>query len=517
MKLRRLAIILLSLAGCLMASAQRYCNPLPMVMGPGGSATGDVSIIEDGGKYYMACTGGGIWVSDDLFNWEHHQVEVEGGIPVAPDIAKFNGKYYMTGNTEHVRVADNILGPYKDLGVFHNTGTVADGWNRGFDCKIFVDDDNQPYLFWPGYGISGIFGVRLDPNDMTRFAEKPTHLMSFNPMHIWEHYGDANEYSTVAWIEGPWVIKRNGIYYLEYSASGTQWKSYAQGYYTAPTPLGPYTYAPNNPLTRHTEGLVTGTGHGSIIKGPDGEWWQFYTIVLSTPTGGRRIGMDRITFDEAGFMTCKITDTPQPAPGAKVDKDRPASIPVTINKMADMAALKKFSSEQEGFYASYGIDNYSGTIWRPKPDDPAPSMTLDLSPATRFDVVEHFTIDGLRVMFNTPRRARGAAGAASLPVFKYKLEASQDGENFFTVLDKTGNTVPKDTVFDEFTPVNCRFIRFTVTDWPKEGGPLGIIDFTVFGYPDGWDAPEVASPAFANSNLPTDYEYQAATGGNAAW
>ncbi|MBQ4169148.1 MAG: hypothetical protein II599_04875, partial [Bacteroidales bacterium] len=97
------------------------------------------------------------------------------------------------------------------------------------------------------------------------------------------------------------------------------------------------------------------------------------------------------------------------------------------------------------------------------------------------------------------------------------LEASQDGENFFTVLDKTGNTVPKDTIFDEFTPVNCRFIRFTVTDWPKEGGPLGIIDFTVFGYPDGWDAPEVASPAFANSNLPTDYEYQAATGGNAAW
>ena len=508
---------MITLAGCLMASAQRYCNPLPMVIGQGGNAGGDCSVFVEGDTWYMACSGGGIWTSKDLLNWEFNPVEVEGGIPVAPDIAKFNGKFYMTGNTEHVRVADNPLGPYKDLGTFKNTGPVENGWNRGFDCKIFVDDDNQPYLFWPGYGISGIFGVRLDPNDMTRFAEKPTHLMSFNPMHKWEHYGEANEYSNVAWIEGPWVIKRNGVYYLEYSASGTQWKTYAQGYYTAPTPLGPYTYAPNNPLTRHTEGLVTGTGHGSIVKGPDGEWWQFYTIVLSTPTGGRRIGMDRIVFDEDGFMTCQITDTPQPAPGKTRLKGVPASIPVTINKMADVGAMKKFSSETEGFYASYAIDNYSGTIWRPKADDAAPQMTLDLSPATRFDVVEHFTIDALRIMFNTSRGRRPAPGEApSLPVYKYKLEASQDGENFFTVLDKTGNTVPRENIFDEFQPVNCRFVRLTITDWPK-GGPLGIIDFTVFGYPDGWDTPEVASPAFANSNLPNDHEYQAAIGGNAAW
>ena len=516
MKLKRLAIIALSLAGCLMASAQRYCNPLPMVVGNGGNAGGDCSVFQEGGKWYMACTGGGIWVSEDFLDWEFHQVEVEGGIPVAPDIAKFNGKFYMTGNTEEVRVADNPLGPYKVLGTFHNTGPVADGWNRGFDCKIYVDDDNQPYLFWPGYGISGIFGVRLDPNDLTRFAEKPTHLISFNPMHTWEHYGDANEYSNVGWIEGPWVIKRNGIYYLEYSASGTQWKSYAQGYYTAPNPLGPYSYAPNNPLTRNTEGLVTGTGHGSIVKGPDGEWWQFYTIVFSTPTGGRRIGMDRITFDDEGFMSCKITDTPQRAPLAPVRKDARPSIPVTINKMADIAALKDFSSEREGFYASYGIDNYSGTIWRPQADDAQPYMTLDLSPATRFDVVEHFSIDGLRILFSSSRRAPGAPAAASLPVYKYKLEASQDGKTFFTVLDRMGNTIPRDTIYEDFKPVNCRFIRLTITDWPKSS-PLGIIDFTVFGYPDGWDSPEVASPAFANSNLPTDHEYQAATGGNAAW
>ena len=39
-------------------------------------------------------------------------------------------------------------------------------------------------------------------------------------------------------------------------------------------------------------GLVTGPGHGSVVQGPDGNWWQFYTIVLANPPGGRRIGME---------------------------------------------------------------------------------------------------------------------------------------------------------------------------------------------------------------------------------
>ena len=247
------------------AIAQTYCNPLPMPIGPGGNAAGDVTVIEDGGKYYMCCTGGGMWVSEDLLDWEFHPV---ANIPVAPDLVKYNGKFYLTGNSDHVYVADNPLGPYEDLGLFKNTGPVEKGWNGGFDTKIYVDDDNTPYLFWPGRGISGIYGVKLDPDDLTRFDGEPVHLFGFNPMHAWERYGEFNEYPGVAWIEGPWIIKRNGIYYMEYSASGTQWKTYAEGYYTATSPLGPYTYASNNPLLRKTEGLVTGTAHGSILQIP---------------------------------------------------------------------------------------------------------------------------------------------------------------------------------------------------------------------------------------------------------
>ncbi len=488
----------LAVVSCTAAWGQSYCNPLPMPIGAGGNASGDVTVLEEGGRYYMCCTGGGMWVSDNLLDWEFHAVE---HIPVAPDLVKYNGKFYLTGNSDHVFVADHPLGPYTDLGLFKNTGPVEDGWNGGFDTKIFVDDDNQPYLFWPGRGISGIYGVRLDPKDLTRFAEKPTHLFGFNPMHAWERYGEMNEYPGVAWIEGPWVIKRNGVYYLEYSASGTQWKTYAEGYYTATSPLGPYTYAPNNPLLRKTEGLVTGTAHGSIVQAPDGEWWQFYTIVLSNPPGGRRIGMDRVTFDADGLMYCTVTDTPQPAPGAKAKRDVPASIPVTINKINAMNALSRFSSQQDGFPAAYAVDNYSGTVWMPATDDAQPTLTVELSPATRFDVVQHFTVDAMRVMFSGGRRRFG--GPQVLPVYQYKLEVSQDGEQYVTVLDRTRNTESRDTVFEEFAPVNCRFVRLTVTDWPKDN-PLGIIDFTAFGYPDGYDPAAVATPVF--SNLPLDSE-----------
>ena len=479
------------------AIAQTYCNPLPMPIGPGGNAAGDVTVIEDGGKYYMCCTGGGMWVSEDLLDWEFHPV---ANIPVAPDLVKYNGKFYLTGNSDHVYVADNPLGPYEDLGLFKNTGPVEKGWNGGFDTKIYVDDDNTPYLFWPGRGISGIYGVKLDPDDLTRFDGEPVHLFGFNPMHAWERYGEFNEYPGVAWIEGPWIIKRNGIYYMEYSASGTQWKTYAEGYYTATSPLGPYTYASNNPLLRKTEGLVTGTAHGSILQIPGtDEWWQFYTIVLSNPPGGRRIGMDRIEFDSDGLMYCTITDTPQPAPGTVSDKAEKPSVPVTVNKMNAMNALSKFSSQQSGYPAAFAVDNYSGTVWMPEARDKAPSITIELSPATRFDVVQHFTVNSMRVMFSGARRGWGMPSVP--PVYKYRLEVSQDGENYVTVLDKTGNTLARDTIFEEFEAVNCRFVRFTVTDWPKEN-PLGVIDFTVFGYPDGYEPAAVATPVF--STLPLD-------------
>ena len=77
----------------------RYCNPLPMLIAPGGNAAGDVTVIRDQGKYYMFCTGGGAWISDDMLQWSFKRVE---NVPVAPHVVKYNGSFYMCGNESPV-------------------------------------------------------------------------------------------------------------------------------------------------------------------------------------------------------------------------------------------------------------------------------------------------------------------------------------------------------------------------------------------------------------------------------
>lgn len=465
--------------------AARYCNPLPMITGPGGSASGDVTVIRDNGKYYMYCTGGGAWISDDMLNWSFQRVE---NVPVAPDVVKYNGSFYMCGNDGPLFKADNPLGPFTGVGDWKNTPDVAGGYNGAFDMELYIDTDNKPYLYYSGRGISGIFVVQLDPTDLSKFAGPVKHLFGFNREHLWERYGEMNEYTDVAWIEGPWLQKYKDTYYLQYSASGTQWKTYAEGYYTSKSPMGPFTYAPNNPLLRKTDGLVTGTAHGCIVEGPDGNLWQFYTIVLSNPPGGRRIGMDRIVFDKNGNMSVKVTDTPQWGPKAINDpaKGESGSVPVTINKFRAMNALSKVSSEQPGHDAAYAVDNSSGTWWEPAPTDSLPSLTLELSPATRFDVVQLFNIDSYRLMFNGGRRGFGRPSATaaqpSPDEYQYKIEVSMDGNTYSTALDQTKNTTSRNTIFNEIPPVKCRFVRLTLTGWPKTT-PLGVIEFTVFGKP----------------------------------
>ena len=117
--------------------------------------------------------------------------------------------------------------------------------------------------------------------------------------------------------------------------------------------------------------------------------------------------------------------------------------------------------------------------------DTLPTLTIELSPATRFDVVQLFNIDAARLMFNSGRRGFGFMSSSTQPpddIYQYKIEVSMDGNNYTTALDQTNNTILRNTIFEEIPPVKCRFVRLTITGWPKSS-PLGIIEFTVFGKP----------------------------------
>jgi hypothetical protein len=67
---------------------------------------------------------------------------------------------------------------------------------------------------------------------------------------------------------------------------------------------------------------------------------------------------------------------------------------------------------------------------------------------------------------------------------QYKIEASIDGDTYTTVLNKTDNRLTKYVEFEEIPPTACRFVRLTITDWPKViNTNMWTMEFTVFGKP----------------------------------
>ena len=216
-------------------------------------------------------------------------------------------------------------------------------------------------------------------------------------------------------------------------------------------------------------------------------------------SGGRRIGMDRVTVDKDGNLTCNVTDTPQWAPGVVKDptKGDSGSIIVSVGKTSMSTgqgfpgAAKVASSEKPGRGPEYALDNSTATWWEPADDDATPTLTMSLSPAVDRDRVQTFQIDGTRLLFGGGGRGFGAPSTP--PIYKYKIEVSMDGENFKTVLNTSDNKTPRNVLFDEFAPVECRYVRLTMLDWPKNS-PLSILDFSVFGKATGYSPSQVPVP-----------------------
>jgi len=485
-----LCVCLALMLPSLPASAQRYINPL-VVEGAGSLA--DPTVIQFDGRYYLYATGGlgpdtSIWASDDLVEWEHHVARFEGHeTSDAPAAFVYRDHVYVAGNGTGLFRSSSALGPFEYLGDFSDHQGRRPDWGECpgcedggfFDPTFFVDDDERLYLYYAGPGVEGIYGAELDPEDPTHLLGPVQLFFAFESDHRWERYGNRNEYSTHSWVEGPWMTERDGTYYLQYSAPGTDWITYAVGVYTSDKPLGPFTYYDGNPVLLHRRGMINGVGHNSIVEGPDGTLWAFYNILYSNwdrEELTRRIGMDPVGFDRAGNMIIEgPSETPQWAPGAL---DTPwrgndsGSIVLSSDKR-DAA-----SSELAGREAPFALDDNIRTSWEPAADDAQPQLDLDLGTESGG---QQFIVDAARILFPLPQGPRVAGDAPRAR--GYRIEVSEDGETFTTVVDKSGNTADNAVEFDEIEPVRCRYVRLTITSWPANM-PRQVIEFTVFGRPE---------------------------------
>ena len=479
-----------------------YCNPLPIPDCPRGndvdpwhvmSYTGDPktdyrsvsdpSVLYDNGKWYLYPSYGMAFVSENFKDWKHVRTNPYN-MKYSPTVVPFRGKYLMTSHSNGLYISDSPLGDFEFLGNF----IKLDGSEFcPVDPGLFVDDDGRLYLYFFDYAeskehrrvfTSGSYGVELDGDDPRKLKTDFIKIHEFNPENKWERFGEKNQDTLCGWIEGQYMIKKNGRYYLIYATTGTEYSNYSMAaYYSDESPLFGFKPQKNNPFTISHSKLISGAGHGCVTEGPNDTLWAFYTIsVAYTHIYERLVGMDLIDINEDGELYAPhgITDTPQFAPGVSADpvKENSANLYALT---ARQRGWTKVSSKKEGREPFYALDESLQTFWQPDDADPTPSITVNLQAP--------YMVSAMRLIV---RSVGLDYDNGILPgAFKYILEGqpNMDIDEWVTLIDCRDNETDYNVDYRTFEPTSCEAVRLTITECPKGIRP-GVSDFTVFGIRD---------------------------------
>lgn len=279
----------------------------------------DPDIAYFNGKFYIYPTtdGGEEWnstyfkafSSEDLKTWKDEGIILDfkdvpwtgGSRAWAPAICERNGKYYFyySGNTNiGVAVSDSPAGPFKDKGRPLVGADEFEG--QMIDPDVFIDDDGAAYLYW---GNTKMYAARLADD-----------MMSFD--------GEVCEITPDNFTEGSCVFKRNGIYYYTWSLGDTRSPDYHSRYGKGKSPL----QRPEGSdiiLSRDfaDNPKIKCTGHHAVLNIPGtDEWYICYHRFdienyggaegYSTEAGNHReLCIDRLEFDNEGnILPVKPTD-----------------------------------------------------------------------------------------------------------------------------------------------------------------------------------------------------------------
>ncbi|HEY3377241.1 MAG TPA: family 43 glycosylhydrolase, partial [Armatimonadota bacterium] len=284
--------------------------------------------------------------------------------------------------------------------------------------------------------------------------------------------GEFNQFLDHPVLEGAWMTKHDGTFYLQYSACGTSYTNYALGCYTGQHPLGPFTYQQRNPILISHSGLVNGCAHHSVVEGPGNTLWCVYTTLVGVRAGcERRIGMDPVGFDENGEMfIAGPTETPQFAPGVVADPARGNAaglLPLTVHQPATA------SSWIEGREPVYAVDNYIRTWWEAAATDADPWLQIDLE--------AEFEVSAARTIF-ADMGLDYSADVMPGP-YQYRIEGSNDAQRWTVLCDQSANTEDRHITYDTWAPEVVRYVRLTILAIPPGMRP-SVWEFTVFGKPD---------------------------------
>ncbi|MFZ5496110.1 MAG: family 43 glycosylhydrolase [Verrucomicrobiota bacterium] len=414
------------------------------------------------GKWHLYPSVDMAWVSaDEGRTWRHHPLNVRD-IGYAPTVVHHRGRFLLMASGSDIYAGPTPLGPFESIGRLRMPA-IKDLPGQ-IDPMLFSDDDGRLFYYWGCTPKSGIWGVELDPADPTRLLGEPKELIPFLPdTYTWERLGVNNQNPTLGWMEGAWMLKHGGRYYLTYSAGGTQYPTYAMGCYTGDSPLGPFVPQKRNPIFRTTDGLITGTAHGCIVPGPGGQLWTFYTVFACVAHGfERRIGLDRAEIDGNGeLFVPRATSTPQPLPGAA-----PAEPWLPLNQNEPNLG----SSNAPNTAGRLAADNAMTTWWLPAEGDPQPTLTAHFSAKA--------VVHAARVIWRDA--GLDTTSGKNPGAFRYRVELETAPGVWATAIDRGENTEDFLIDYRECAPVSATRARLVVLGHPPGIRPA-VAEFTVFG------------------------------------
>lgn len=350
-----------------------------------------------------------------------------------------------------------------------------------WDPAFFRDDDGKWYLYWNSSNEYPLYGLQLDPAKRLAYVGKPVEMLKLHPeVHGWERFGQdhsgglPNGTPINPFVEGAWMTKVNGRYYLQYGAPGTEYNAYSNGTYVSDKPLGPFTYAPYNPVAYKPGGFVEGAGHGSTVEDKNGNWWNTGTPWLGYNwTFERRIAMFPTKFYADGQMavSTRFGDFPHRMPTSKID-DMDSLF--TGWMLLSYRKPVTVSSVQGGFAAVNATDENPRTFWLAGSAQPGETLTVDLGATKTVRAVQVNYADYKSGLF-----------ADSPDIYtEFALQYSLDGQDWKPLADTGKERRDRPNAYFELpVPVDARYVRYV---HGHIGAPnLAIADLRVFGNAPG--------------------------------
>ena len=279
-----------------------YDNKVVLEPVNGSTEAPDPFVYRFNGWYYLyPTTGGGYqkaYKSQDLIYWE----KVDNGVnqpgfvyeygkdsgrpaaqtPFAPEIIYYNGKFYMisspNGQGHYIFESDSPEGPFTAI-----TGNVG----RNIDGHFFIDSDENLYMYGASSGAIVVYGME---NDFRTFQQN-------------DEGGDRSvmlsNCKVGGWNEGPYMLQRNGDYFLTYCGSHYLSSSYRVDYAYAEAGANLFSssdYVREDTVVVKSDPTFKGLGHSSTVLAPDMDsYYIVYHDINDNRT--RNLDMSRLSFN----------------------------------------------------------------------------------------------------------------------------------------------------------------------------------------------------------------------------